>query len=154
MAMEETRPEENRSDASVEDTSTSDTSAIVEVNPETKKLVEQEMPNATEEIRRETAALFEAIRSRAQAEAQSAGEFTRDAYLNAVRQAREAVEQNKLIDPESIEKSIELVQQEAEKNWQAIARDVEALGNRLSEAAKAAWEKLFPHDEDSSQHGK
>lgn len=120
-----------------------DTSAIVEVSPETDALVEQEMAGESDEVRRETKALVEAIRKRAQADAHSAEEFTRDTYLNAVRQVREQIEQNKLFDPERVEDSIVMVQKEAEKNWQAIVDEVTEFGDRLSEAAKAAWDILM-----------
>lgn len=96
-----------------------------------------------DEIQRETKALIDAITRRAQEEAHSAGEFTRETYLKVVRQAREAVEQNQLFKPEELEKSIDSMQKEAEKNWNALVSEVNELGDRLSEAAKAAWEKLM-----------
>lgn len=90
--------------------------AIVEVSPETSALVETEMAGDSDEVKNETKALIDAIKKRAQVEAQSAGDLTRDTYLNAVRQIREALEQDKLIDAERIEKSFALIQKEAEKN--------------------------------------
>jgi hypothetical protein len=113
---------------------------MAEVSPEPKALTGTE---PMREVRHETEALFDAIKKRAQSEAQSAGDFTREAYLKAVRQAREAVEQNQLFEPERIERSVEQLQQEAEKNWQVVVDEVTGLGDRLSEAAKAAWEKLM-----------
>jgi hypothetical protein len=115
-------------------------SVIAEVSPEPQALQGSE---PMREVRNETEALLDAIKKRAQSEAQSAGDFTREAYLKAVRQAREAVEQNQLFEPERIEKSVEQLQQEAEKNWQVVVDEVTGLGDRLSEAAKAAWEKLM-----------
>ncbi len=120
-----------------------DTSAIVEVSPETKKLVDQELGDQSSEVRRETEALVEAIRKRAQSDAQSAEEFTRETYLNAVRQVREQIEQNKLFDADRVEESIQMVQKEAEKNWQSIVDEVTEFGDRLSEAAKTAWDILM-----------
>jgi len=117
--------------------------AIVTVSPETDALIQTEMPEASDQIRQETAALIEAIKKRAQSEMQTAGDFTRDAYLTAVRQAREAIEQNQLIDPERIEQSIALLQQEAEKNWNSVVSDMESLGTRLADAARAAWDALM-----------
>lgn len=96
-----------------------------------------------DEIQRETKALIDAITHRAQEEARSAGEFTRETYLKVVRQAREAVEQNQLFKPDELEKSIDSMQKEAEKNWNALVTEVNELGDRLSEAAKAAWEQLM-----------
>jgi hypothetical protein len=111
----------------------------VEVSPEPKVLTEGE---SMREVRHETEALLEAIKRRAQAEAQSAGDFTRDTYLKAVRQARSAVEQNQFFEPQRLEKSVEQLQQEAEKNWQTVVDEMTGFGDRLSEAAKAAWDKL------------
>jgi len=94
------------------------------------------------EIQQETRALFEAIRKRAQSEVHAAGELSREAYLNAIRQARQVFEQDNLIDSKRIEESVEMLQQEVEKNWQAIVTEIEGIGERLSEAARTAWEKL------------
>ncbi len=130
-----------------------DTSAIVEVSPETDALVEQEMQGESEALKEETKALVEAVRKRAQADAQSAGDFTRDAYLNAVRQLRETVEQNKLFDPEQVERSFEMIQNDAEENWNSIVKEVTEFGDRLSEAAKVAWEILTQPKDDSTPRG-
>lgn len=116
--------------------------AIVEVSPQTDALIEEEMGNADQKLKQETKALVEAIKMRAQSEAKGAGDLTRDAYLNAVRQARETVEQNKLFDPERIEYSFWLIQKDAEKNWQSILNEASTIGDRLADAAKAAWETL------------
>ncbi|MCU0570570.1 MAG: hypothetical protein MUF49_28845 [Oculatellaceae cyanobacterium Prado106] len=117
---------------------------VAEISPEPKALTGT--PEPLREVQSETEALLEAIKKRAFSEAQTAGEFTREAYLKAVRQAREAVEQNQLFDPERIEKSVEELQQEAERNWQRVVDEVTGLGDRLTEAAKAAWDKLMPSD--------
>ena len=94
------------------------------------------------EIKLETEALVEAIKQRAQIEVQNASNLTREAYLNAVRQVKETIEANRMIDPEEIEKSFQSLQQEAEKNWQSITSDMTEFGDRLSEAAQAAWSVL------------
>ena len=124
--------------------------AIVEVTPQTDALVEKEMAGESDDLKRETKALIEALKKRAQAEAaaatetaQSVGTMTRDAYLDAVRKARETLEQNQLLfERDRIEYSMKLIQMEAEKNWESILNEVKEWGDRLSEAAKAAWEKL------------
>lgn len=94
------------------------------------------------EVKAETAALIDAIKKRAQAEILAAGDLTRETYLNAVRQAKEAIEQDKLIDRDRIEESIHHLQKEAEKNWTSVRTEIEQFGNRLSEAAKTAWDTL------------
>ena len=123
---------------------------IVQVTPQTDALVEKEMAGESDDLKRETKALIDAIKKRAQAEAaaatetaQSVGTMTRDAYLDAVRKARETLEDNQLLfERDRLEYSMKLIQMEAEKNWESILNEVKEWGDRLSEAAKAAWEKL------------
>ncbi|MEB3338781.1 MAG: hypothetical protein VKJ46_15030 [Leptolyngbyaceae bacterium] len=135
---------------SPETTNSETSTALVEVNPQPTALVETERQEEMNELQRETTALIEAIRKRAQSEMQSAGELSREAYLNAVRKARENIEQTKLIDPAQIEHSWEVLQQEADKNWHYILGEVESLGDRIADAAKAAWSRLMasPSDPD------
>ncbi|NCJ07636.1 hypothetical protein GS597_14185 [Synechococcales cyanobacterium C] len=99
-----------------------------------------------DDIRDQTEALIEAIKKRAQDEVQSAETLTRDAYLAAVQRARELVEQNKLLDPQQIEDAYLHLQQDAEKNWQSVLQEMTDFGDRLAEAAKTAWQVLFPED--------
>ncbi|ARV58202.1 hypothetical protein BZZ01_05745 [Nostocales cyanobacterium HT-58-2] len=113
---------------------------IVQVSPQTDEMVETEMAGETDEVKRETKELIEAIKRRAQAEAESAGTLTRETYLNAVRQAREALEGDKLIERDRIESAFAVLQQEAEKNWHLLFQQVAELGDRLQDAAKAAWD--------------
>lgn len=112
-------------------------SSIV-VSPETDTLVEQEMAGQDADLKQETKALVEAIKKRAQAEIQPAEDLTHEAYLSAVRRAREAIEETRLIDPDRIERSVQLIQQEAQKNWQSIVNEIHQLGDRLADAAFAA----------------
>lgn len=188
---------------------------IVEVTPETTAIVKQEMPDATDETIAETAALFESIKKRATAEFQAAGELTREAYLNAVtkasdaidenkstakermteavslikkeseknwlvidaiktraqaqvqdagevsreaylkavRQAREAVEQNKLIERDRIEQAVDDIQKQTEKNWHVVVGEIESLGIRLKETAKSAWSALTAFVDKSRNNG-
>jgi len=130
------------------------TATLAEVKPDpdvevVDAVVDNGKPETKSPIEVETRALVDAIKKRAQTEAQSAGDFTRDTYLKAVRQAREAIEQHQLFDPAKIEESIHFIQQEADKNWQSVANEVTALGDRLAEAAKAAWTVLTAPKSDS-----
>jgi hypothetical protein len=113
-----------------------------EISPQTNELVETEMAGESDDLKNETKALIDALKKRAQAEAQSAGTLTREAYLNAVRRARETIEGNQLIERDRIEYSFSLIQKEAEKNWQSVVKEVSDLGDRLADAAKAAWDIL------------
>jgi hypothetical protein len=116
-------------------------STIVEVSEETKALVESEMPNETNEIKQETMALIEAIKTKAQSETQKAGEFTREKYLEAIRSVREEVDKMNF-NPDRVSDSIRLMQTEIEKDWEALVKQVTELGDRLNDAAKAAWDAL------------
>lgn len=119
-----------------------DTSVRVEILPQTNEMVESQMSNESDDLKQETKALIEAIRRRAVTEASSAGTLTRDTYLTAVRRAREAIESNQLIERDRIEYSWHLLQKEAEKNLESVVKEVAELGDRLTDAAKAAWEVL------------
>ena len=125
------------------DNSSETKAKIVPVSPETNALVEQEMTEESDQIKAETKALVEAIKKRAQSEIDNAKTLTQDAYLNAISSAREAVEQNSLLDPKRIEHSVSMIQRDAEQNWQKTADEIAALGDRLQEAAQAAWDILM-----------
>lgn len=112
----------------------------IDITPQTNDMVDTEMAGETDELKQETKALIEALKRRAQAEAESAGTLTRETYLNAVRKARETIEGEKIIEREKIENSLNVMQQEAEKNWHLFVNQFTELGLRFQDAAKAAWE--------------
>ncbi len=131
---------------------------IVEISSETDELVETEMAAETDEVKRETKALIEALKRRAQSEADSAGTLTRETqseadsagtltretYLKVVRQARELIEGRKLMERDRLEDSWAIIQDEAERNWHLLMKDLVDFSFRLQKAAKAAWE-TFNH---------
>lgn len=95
--------------------------------------------------------LINAIRLKAQSEAQKMGEFGRENYLKAVRTAQEEVDKAEIFAPEKIEDAIKQLQGEVEKDWDKVVKQVSDLGDRLNDAAKSAWEKLTaPRSEDKS----
>ncbi|WP_375470111.1 hypothetical protein [uncultured Nostoc sp.] len=111
---------------------------IVEISPQTDELVETEMAGESNEVKRETKALIEALERRSQAE--SAGTLTRETYLKAVRQARELIEDRKLIERDRLQDSWAIIQDEAERNWYLMMKDLVDFSFRLQKAAIAAWE--------------
>lgn len=121
-------------------------SNLVHISSETNDLVEKEMAGESDRAIAETKALVEAIRKRAQSEIENAQTLTQDAYLNAVRSAREAVEQNELLDPKRIEHSVNMIQRDVEANWQKTVDEITSLGGRLQEAAQTAWGILMGND--------
>lgn len=126
------------------DTPKESTLVEVEVSPETKAMVEEDegLKNATETVKHETMALIEAIKTRAQSELHKAGNYTLETYLSSVKKAKTSLEEEHLFDPDRIENSLKLLQKDAEKNWDNIVKQAQEFGDRLSEAAKAAWEIL------------
>jgi tRNA nucleotidyltransferase (CCA-adding enzyme) len=112
----------------------------IQITPSTNEMVDTEMVGETDELKQETKALIEAMKRRAQAEAESAGSLTRETYLNAVRKARETIEGERLIEREKIESSLNEIQQEAEKNWHLLMKQFTEVGLRFQDAAKAAWD--------------
>ncbi|MFB2839113.1 hypothetical protein [Floridanema evergladense] len=112
-------------------------SAIVEVTPQTTDLVTQEQPDTSDDVIKETIALFEAIRKRTEQEWQTATELIREGYLNAVSKAQNVLEQNQTEAKERIEETTQLVQKEADKNWQ----NFEALKTKALEMTKE-WSEL------------
>lgn len=112
-------------------------SAIVEVSTETTDLVKKEMPNASDDVIQETAALFEAIKKRAEQEWQTASELIQESYLKAVSQAQDVIDKNQTEAKERIEQAGQLVQKEADKNWQTF----EAIRNKAIEMTKE-WGEL------------
>ncbi len=117
--------------------------AIEEVDVEIIK-ADQATPTTapSKPIQEETEALIDAIRTKAFSEAQKAGEFARDNYLEAVRKIRQDIEHRQVFDPEQIEDAMKQIQKEVEKDWESVVKEVTSFGDRLNEAAKAAWEIL------------
>jgi hypothetical protein len=126
------------------ETDTPKESSLVEVSPETKAMVEEDegLKDATEQVKNETMALIEAMKTRAQSEIHKARNYTLETYLSSVKKAKTSLEEENLFDPERIENSLKLLQKDAEKNWESILQQAQELGDRLSDAAKAAWEIL------------
>ncbi len=116
---------------------------IVEITTETHEIVENSLAGETDELKVETKALIEALKRRAQAEAQSAGTLTRETYLNAVRKAREAIEGETLIERDRLERSWAIIQEELDKNWQLLLKETGTIGVRFQDATKAAWDTFF-----------
>ncbi|MEG4457577.1 hypothetical protein [Microcoleus sp. N9_A1] len=123
---------------------------------ENKSTAKERMTEAVSLIKKESEKnwlVIDAIKTRAQAQVQDAGEVSREAYLKAVRQAREAVEQNKLVERDRIEQAVDHIQKQTEKNWHVVVGEIESLGTRLKETAKSAWSALTAFVEKSRNNG-
>lgn len=110
-----------------------------------KTIAKERMTDAVGLIQKEAEKnwlVVDAIKTRAQSQVQGAGEVSREAYLKAVRQAREAVEQNKLIERDRIEQAVDQIQKQTEKNWHVVVGEIESIGSRLTDASKSAFQAL------------
>lgn len=110
-----------------------------------KTIAKERMTDAVGLIQKEAEKnwlVVDAIKTRAQSQVQDAGEVSREAYLKAVRQARQAVEQNKFIERDRIEQAVDQIQKETEKNWHVVVGEIESIGSRLTEASKSAFQAL------------
>ncbi|MBD2449742.1 FHA domain-containing protein [Nostoc sp. FACHB-152] len=76
----------------------------------------------------QTQALLAAINKRILTDIKATGNWTRDTYIKAVRKARESIENNKLIDPEELEK-------EADKYWRSLSQGTVNISTRLGSVA-------------------
>lgn len=132
--------------------------AADEITEETRALVEKAMPDESDEVKEHLVGLVNAIKKRAQAQSQAAGDMSREAYLQAVRQAKEALDTVGKFTQDSqksIEKAVSTVEEEARSNWESILKETEKIGHRLDKAAAAAWEILTAPDEsESSENSK
>ncbi len=113
--------------------------AIVEVENKSNQIT----PTAGDSNpQQETEELMEAIKRLAQSEMEAAGEFTRDSYIQAVKQARETIERIRLIDPQKIEETGKKLEKDIETNWETVVKEVQDFGDRLVKAGQAAWDVL------------
>ncbi|MBD2681276.1 MULTISPECIES: FHA domain-containing protein [Nostoc] len=76
----------------------------------------------------QTQALLAAINKRILTDIKATGDWTRDTYIKAVSKARESIENNKLIDPEELEK-------EADKYWRSLSQGTATISTRLGSVA-------------------
>jgi hypothetical protein len=112
---------------------------IVQANPSPDPVIEGEFVGGDDEIRRETKALIAAIRNRAQAEMQTAGHLSREAYLRAVRRTRESIEQAPTFNPNALDINWQEAQRIAEKSFLVMSAEAEAMTVRVANLAKDAW---------------
>lgn len=126
-------------------------SAIEPVSPETQALVEQNMPDESDDIKRHAMALVDAIKRRAETQIESTETMTREAYVEAMRQAQDSLERTGSFFEEqrkTVERNISDVENQATQNWEKLVSDVKKMGNRFDRAVNAAWQELTKEDDD------
>lgn len=127
-------------------------SAIVEQNQQTS-LAPQEPADSGDgkyaDVEKATQELMDAIRHLALSEMQSAGDFSKEAYIRSVRNAQKTIESFQGLTREQMEKSVQTIESEADKNWKSVLEEMQEwsnkmqeFSNRLMKAAQAAWDVL------------
>ncbi|MGB0564570.1 MAG: hypothetical protein ACPGVO_22635 [Spirulinaceae cyanobacterium] len=127
------------------------------VSPDTKAIVDEQLPQESDEIKELVTALIEAIKKRTQNQLETAGDVTRDVYVGTLRQAQETLKKTGLVLDDqwnSIETSVSGVENIASKNWDVMLKDFQKWGDRVDRAFSAAWEILTEdHDDNDSGNG-
>ncbi|WP_272120591.1 MULTISPECIES: hypothetical protein [Spirulina] len=125
-------------------------SSASDVSPETKALVEDKMPQESDEIKHHVMALIDAIKKQAQTQIEAAGDVTRDVYVTAMRQAQDTLKNTGLLlddQRENLDHSIEGLENTAAKNWELLVNDMQKFGDRVDRAVNAAWQILTEPEE-------
>ncbi|TVQ59717.1 MAG: hypothetical protein EA366_04450 [Spirulina sp. DLM2.Bin59] len=125
-------------------TNTPDTTTS-EVSAETKALVEDNMPQESDEIKHHVMALIEAIKKQSQSQIETAGDMTREVYVSAMRQAQETLKNTGLLldnQRETLDSSISSLEDTAAQKWEEIVSDMQKFGDRLDRAVNTAWQIL------------
>lgn len=114
-------------------------SAIVEQNQGTSLApqepavtTDKKSPNL-EEIQKETQELMDAIRRLALSEMQAAGDFSQEAYIRSVQNARKTIESFQGMTQEQMEKSVQTIQSQAEKNWKGVVEEMHEWSSKMQE---------------------
>ncbi|NES71859.1 MAG: hypothetical protein F6K24_44990 [Okeania sp. SIO2D1] len=127
-------------------------SAIVPVSEETRDLVEEKMPNESDEIKQKLGELIDVIKKQAEEEIQATGEMTRETYVDAISQAQDTLKKVEDFFSEqqnSLEENLKNLSNEATKEWESFTAEVKEMGDRLDRAVNAAWKILTEEDKNS-----
>jgi transcription initiation factor IIF auxiliary subunit len=103
---------------------------IEQVDRDVKWLKELELTLKFCQVHQATQTLVDAVKGLAQANIQSATDLTKEAH-------------------QGIEKSLQMLRDEADRSWQSVIHQVEDIDDRMTKAAKAAWKELTASLSDS-----
>ncbi|MGK7952028.1 MAG: hypothetical protein AB4368_25405 [Xenococcaceae cyanobacterium] len=127
------------------ETTTTQTSESAPVSEATKALVEQKLPEESDEIKQKMGELVELIKKQAESELKSAEEMTREAYLNAIANAKATIKKTETFFAEqeqTLQQKIQELDTQADQEWDSFVADVKNMGDRIDRAINAAWKVL------------
>ncbi|NEO86512.1 MAG: hypothetical protein F6J87_19965 [Spirulina sp. SIO3F2] len=127
-----------------------------DVSPETKAIVDEKLPQESDEIKQHLMALIDAVKRQTQTQLETAGDVTRDVYVNTMRQAQETLKNSGLVLDDqwnSIESSVSGIESLASKNFDVVFKDFQKWGDRMDRAFNAAWQILTEDHDDNGNGG-
>lgn len=127
------------------ETMTTQTATIAPVSEATKALVEQKLPEQPDEIKQKMGELVELIKKQAESELEAAESITREAYVNAIANAKATLKKTETFFAEqeqTLQQKIQELNTQADREWDSFVADVKNMGNRIDKAINAAWKAL------------
>jgi len=119
--------------------------SITPVTDETRAMVERQMPHESDEVKQKFGELIDAIKKQATTEMESAGELSRETYVEAVERAKMTLQRAQGFFQEqeaALEKTARDMQNEATQTWETFLANLTSMGNRLDRAINNAWSIL------------
>ncbi len=127
------------------ETMTTQTFEIAPVSEATKALVEQKLPEQPDEIKQKMGELVELIKKQAESELETAESITREAYVNAIANAKATLKETETFFAEqeqTLQQKIQELNTQADREWESFVGEVKNMGNRIDKAINAAWKAL------------
>lgn len=118
---------------------------VSEISPQSRDMVDRNLPNASDDVKQATMALVDAIRKRAKAQAKVTGRWTKETYLEAAQQAKDLLSRREELAQKyrnQLDNALQWIEEEANQRWEPLSAETESWGERLSKAADAAWKIL------------
>ncbi len=118
---------------------------VIQISPQTQNMVDDKLPYATDDVKQATMALVDAIKKRAKTQAKTTGKWTREAYIEAAKQAKDLLSRRQELAQKykaQLDDSLEWIEEEANQRWESLSTEAESWGDRLSRAADSAWRIL------------
>lgn len=127
------------------ETMTNQQSTVAPVSATTKALVEQKLPEQTDEIKQKMGELVELIKKQAESELEAVQNMTRESYVQAISNAKATLKQTETFFAEqeqTLQQKIHELNTQADQEWESFVGEVKNMGNRIDNAINAAWKAL------------
>jgi L-lactate utilization protein LutC len=112
------------------------------VSDETKAIVEQNLPNESDEVKEKFGELIDAIKRQATREIESVETMSRETYVQAIENAQQTLNRAQTFlqaQEEALEQNVTQVKDDASQKWESVLADIKTMGDRVDRAINAAW---------------